>query len=315
MIVHNLFRPYFALFFFLLCVSTVFSQDSLKITNNQPEITDTLNTLGQSILTDSLTENRIKANDIFKKIITEELTQQIDFRIAYDSLKSVKIITAPDSTFRLFTWQVFINDDEYKYEGIIQLNNPNQDLIILKDNSKEYMSAEFEQGDKDHWFGSLCYNIQEFKSFEGGKSYLLFGYNGHSLMERLKIIDVLTFKENQVSFGLPVFLKSEDSKGHPPSKSRVIIDYFAGAVVKVNYDPFENQILFDHLIFKSTPYGDFLIPDGSYEGYVLKKGYWNHVPKVYDHVYEEAPTPAPVFNKKKEDRLDIFGKKIKERQR
>jgi len=307
-------KPYIAIFLFSLLASLIIAQDSLIVSPQQPEITDTLNTLGTTILTDSLLENRLHANKVFKNIILKELHGQADFSIAYDSLKSVLIKTAPDSTFRIYTWQLYISDDKYKYEGIIQLNNADHEIITLTDNSQEYMSPEFEQGDKDHWLGNLCYNIHSFESYEEERSYLLFGLNTHSLMERKKIIDVLTIKEGEISFGMPVFLKSEDSRNHPPTKNRVIIEYFAGAAVKANYEESKSQIQFDHLIFKSTPYGDFLIPDGSYEGYTLSEGYWKHVPKIYDHVYDEAPRPSPVFTEKREDRLDIFGKKLKNRQ-
>lgn len=314
MAVNKFLSPFITVLFLTLSNAPIFPQDSLAISFEQPEITDSLNVLGMTILTDSLVENRIQASNTFKTILMQELKNQSDFSIAYDSLKSVSIETAPDSTFRIFTWQLFINDDEYKYEGIIQLNNLDKELISLTDNSSEYMSVEFEQGDEDHWFGNICYKILPFESFEGEKSYLLFGLNTHSLMERKKIIDVLTINEDGVSFGLSVFLKSEESRGHPPTKSRVIVDYFAGAAVKVNYDESKSQILFDHLIFKSTPYGEFLIPDGSYEGYTFSEGYWKHVPKIYDHIYDEAPRPEPVFNENKDEKLDIFGKKLKKRQ-
>ena len=57
------------------------------------------------------------------------------------------------------------------------------------------------------------------------------------------------------------------------------------------------------------------VPDGSYQGYELKDGFWVNIPKVYDQVLEDgqAPRDFPVLDSENanRERKNIFGKKGK----
>ena len=148
-----------------------------------------------------------------------------------------------------------------------------------------------------------------FTAKNGAEMYLLFGFDGNGLMERRKVIDIMKIEEDQIYFGQPLFLKTQNSNGHPPTKMRVVLEYYAASSIKCNYEEGMERILFDHLTFTNTPQGEFLIPDGTYEGYEFLDGVWYHVPKMFHEVLMDAPRPEPVFSEDGgEPKLDIHGK-------
>ena len=271
---------------------------------------DTLSDLGQVILEDPVLLNRQTANFKFSTLFEKTMKVKGAYAHDFECLFNVSKLNGPNDDFKIYTWQLFEGDDSYVYYGYI-LHKDGR-VIQLKDQSHEYYTPEFEVGDKDHWYGSLYYNIFPFTAEDSTSQYLVFGYDGSSLMERRKIIDVLSFDESgNPTFGSPVFNASKESRGHPPVMYRVLMDYFAGTKISCNYEEIHNSVVYDHLIFKKTQYGEFMIPDGSYEGYVYEGGKWMHVAKMFHHSYGDKnfPVPEPVLSREKQK--DIFGKDAK----
>jgi len=244
--------------------------------------------------------NRQNANIKFCILLEKALKEPSAYAYEFDSLYTVSKLRSDDDSFRIFTWQLFEKDDVYTYMGYILKADGN--LIKLNDASANYFTPEFEIGDKDHWYGALYYSMTAFQSNDK-TMFLVFGFDGNSLMENRKVIDVLSFdKEGNPNFGADVFLPGDQSISHPASMSRVILEYFAGSIINCNYDEIQRQVLYDHLIFKKTEFGQFLVPDGSYEGYVFDEGMWKHNIKVFHQTQDEPPFPNPKDNHK-----NIFG--------
>jgi hypothetical protein len=277
------------------------SDSTVRVDSSLLSLEMELNQLGETLLNDSLLINRQNANHKFSILLEQALQEPSAYANAFDSLYTVSKLRSADDSFRIFTWQLFEKDDVYTYMGYIL--KADGTLIKLNDASSDYFTPEFETGDKDHWYGALYYSMTPFQ-VKDKTMYLVFGFDGNSLMENRKIIDVLSFDEaGNPIFGADVFVPGEQSTSHPASMSRVILEYFAGAKISCNYDEIQQQVLYDHLIFKKTQFGQFLIPDGSYEGYVYDKGKWRHNVKVFHQTQEAPPFPAP-----KENHKDIFGK-------
>ena len=138
----------------------------------------------------------------------------------------------------------------------------------------------------------------------------MFGFDGHSFFNRRKIIDVLSFEDNKAIFGHPVFVKKENGQ-ITEEKSRILMEYSARSSVKLNYDLIQESILFDNLI-SIGPLGpnekDSFVPDGSYQGYKLSDGLWEHIPKMFCDCPMndgDAPRPTPVLDSEKPK--DLFG--------
>jgi len=309
-------REYMLFLGCLLLCTNLFAQDNAlqtpksKVNPEVLAVEDTLKSLGQTILNDSLLINRQNANTQFVKIFEAGMALQGAYEYTFDSLLSVSKLTSPDNSFKIFTWQFFEGKNSYVYYGYV-LHQDGR-IVRLIDQSNEYYTPQFEVGDKDHWYGALYYNMRPFTDSEGKMQYLMFGYDGNSLLENRKIIDVLSWDEKGAPvFGAPVFQSSTESRGHPPVMHRVLMEYFAQAKLSCNYEEIHSSIIYDHLIFTKTPYGEFMIPDGSYEGYVYEEGKWRHVAKMFHHSYGDKnyPVPEPVLTNK--TKKDIFGKEHK----
>lgn len=260
---------------------------------------DTLALLAYAVVNDSVEAERFAACRALITRLVKTLKEPNSFKYPFERLRSVSILAPADSSFRIFTWQLFVNDSTYRYYGAIQLNRQELALFPLIDRSFDYEKAPAGELLKpEHWFGALYYNLREFKTKEGTK-YLLFGLDVSSFFERRKIIEVLSFDAaGKPVFGAPVFDMPE-ATANPPL--RISLDYSAEAGVKLNWDEQYQMILMDHLQTIPSPYGRGVtqVPDGSYDGFKLEKGRWKYVNKVFTDVMEEAPRPEPVLDQRK----------------
>ncbi len=268
---------------------------------------DTLALLSYLIVNDSIEENRFLAVKKFIPTLVKALKQENTFDYPFERLRSISIQYPADSTFRIFTWQLYIDENDYRYYGAIQMNSPTLELFPLRDRSHEVNNVHEDILTPEKWYGAVYYNLIDFETDEGNK-YLLFGYDGLSFHTKRKLIDVLSFKEGKPVFGSPVFVSLDPEHPHEP-KNRIVLTFSAAASVKLNYDGHLEMIIFDHLIrgMSEVPgQGPSNLPDGSYEGYQLNNGKWEYVHKVFNHVYETAPRDEPVLDGSK--KKDVFGK-------
>lgn len=292
------------------------------------KIEDTLGVLSYSIINAESAEQRFLACRAFIPKLTAALKTPNSFQYPFERLKSISIQYPQDSTFRIFTWQLYVDSSQYRYYGAIQMNTPDLQLIPLIDRSFQMEDPEYSQTDNRNWYGALYYNIHDFDTPEGRK-YLLFGYDAfenieryeensirsramafsHSDLEQLskrKLIDVLTIKGDQAVFGAALF---SPNAPNGLSKSRVILEYSAESRIVCNYDDFEQAVIFDHLMTVNSEIEGgrpLQIPDGTFEGYKLEDGRWQYVPKMFHTIVNEPPRENPVLDK---DNRNLFGKK------
>jgi hypothetical protein len=268
---------------------------------------DTLAILAYAVINDSIELERFAACKVLITNLVRTLKAENSFHYPFGRLKSISILAPPDSSFRIFTWQLFVNDSTYRYYGAIQLNQRDLQLFPLIDRSFEMeIPPLYEQLKPDHWYGALYYNIRQFDTREGRK-YLLMGYDAFEFFTKRKIIEVLSFDKDRVPvFGAPVFQR--ENKTLTPPEMRMILEYSAEAVVKVNWDEQYKMILFDHLIPLPSPFGRGMtaVPDGSYDGLQFQNGQWNFIDKVFNDTQEEVPFPEPILDARKSK--DISGK-------
>ena len=281
------------------------SQPSAEAMMQLAGLEDTLGVLGYAIVNDSIEAERFAACRVFITTLVRALKIENSFKYPFERLKSVSILTPPDSSFRIFTWQLFVNDSTYRYYGSIQMNEQKLKLYPLIDRSFEMPRfPSTEELGPERWYGALYFNLRQFDTRQGRK-YLLFGYDAFEFFEKRKLLDVLSFdKEGKPVFGAPVFTKSD-----APPENRVYVQYSADAKVKMNWDEQYQMILYDHLIPFPSPYGREMtnVPDGSYDGYKLDKGRWKYVDKVFDDKQKDVPFPEPILDA--QDKKDIMGKK------
>lgn len=297
----------------LLCFGalTAQSQEAGSISVEGREIIadyeDTLQVLSVLMVTDSVEKNRFAAVRKMIPTLVKALQVPNSYSYSFDKLRSISVQYAPDSTFRIFTWQLFVDENTYRYYGAIQMNRKELVLHPLIDRSFEIdqnlMQAELPA---DKWYGSLYYNLMQL-DHENGPRYILLGYDQYSLYRRRKVMDVLHFdsETGKPVFGAPVIPIANGNKLH-----RLVLEYSAEAKVRFNYDPNLELIVFDHLIPMEGRFGEgqVNVPDGSYQAYRIEDGQLTFVDKVFDQVSEQPPREEPVFDGKRNER-DILGRK------
>ena len=297
-----------ALFCSLVCWNPLNAQKAGVLTAERRQeihtIEDTLAILAYTVLKDSLSENRFAACRNMIPALVRALKVENSFHYPFSRLENVSIQYPADSSFRVITWQLYVNENDYRYYGAIQMNQPGLKLFPLVDRSFSIGEPEQEVLSPEKWYGAVYYNLRQVDG-PRGSYYLLFGFDGYEFFRKRKVLEVLSFdRSGKPVFGAPVFVDKDKSHG---GRKRLVLEYSAAASVRLNYDEAVGLIIHDHLVEMGGQHneGPVNLPDGSYEGYRIDKGLLSYVANVWTQTQEEAPRPMPVLDSRKKD---IFGK-------
>lgn len=297
-------KPFIISFTLILFQTALFAQKSAKDIKpadfkRLQDLEDTIAMLAKITVQDTLVTKRLLANGRMIPLIKEALTIPNSFNYAFTKIENIAIQKPIDGTFRILTWQLYINENEYKYFGYMQLNRTKPTIVELTDNSRKLEDVEKESLAPDRWYGAIYYNLKEFKTKDGMK-YLLFGYNANDQYEKIKLCDVLILRGGQIKFGSPVFEIADIQGVRKQKLHRLILNYSADASMRLNFDPEMNIVVHDHLEKMATKNPNLpftYVPDGTYEAFELKKdGIWSHVDKLATTEMDEAPRPKPTLN-------------------
>ena len=210
---------------------------------------DSLKQLAKNLLTDTLTAGRMRNDSLFIKTLVRALQVKNSFYYPFDSLQGVSKLFAPDSTFKIFTWQIDFNGYYIRQRGAIQYRTADGSLrlVPLRDYSEFADKANDSARNKDNWIGAVYYGITQTKH-SGKNFYTLFGFDENGIRSNKKWIEVLSFDDrNMPVFGGQFFSFEKDSVKRP-AQYRYSIEYKKDASTTVNYDPEMQMILFDHLV-------------------------------------------------------------------
>ena len=239
-------------------------------------------------------EVRLKNDSLFTREFVQALKTPYSFNYTFDSLYNISNLYAPDSSFRIFTWQLVMTDYVTRQHGAIQMHTTDGSLKLfpLIDKSDITDNIADTAGDNLGWIGAVYYKLF-MKQAGKEKLYVLLGYDENNLRSTKKIIEILRFKEGKPWFGGNGFFT--DTNGVVSSISRKVIEFKKDASPRVVYDPELDMIIMEHLVSESNqPKKAFtLVGDGDYEGYKWKDNRWNYVKKVFNEVTEEGKTPMP----------------------
>lgn len=265
---------------------------------------DSLKVLAQTILTGKDAAERFRADSAFTRTLVRALSTPHSFRHPFDSLKNISRVYAPDSSFRIITWQVVRDERVYRRHGAIQLPTPDGrlKLIPLIDRASLINSRADTVTSADWWIGAIYYRAIR-TEHAGRPYYTLLGYDEHTVRSTRKVVEVLHFDDaGRPRFGGPFFRFPVGDSAHPPLMSRFWIEYKKDGNARMQYDEDLKLIIFDHLISESEepdkPHT--FIPDGDYEGFKWENGAWRYIEKVFNQKLEDgqAPVVAPVKEKK-----------------
>ena len=243
--------------------------------------------------------DRVKADSIFTRMLVRALKEKHSFSYPFDSLQTISRLYAPDSSFRIFTWQLVRDETTFRRHGAIQMNTSDGSLSLypLLDKTELVKDIDNAITDNEEWVGALYYKIIQ-TTYQNKNFYTLLGYDENSFRSTKKRIEVLTFNNGKPVFGGPFFSFEEDSLPRPV-QSRFSIEYKKEGNGSIKYDKELGIIIFDHLISENNqPEKKYTyIPDGDYEGFKWEKGKWVHINKVFDFKLQDgqAPVEKPVF--------------------
>jgi hypothetical protein len=264
---------------------------------------DTLKEYSYYLNTDSLQEDRMVSDSIFTKVLVRALLVKNSFYYPFDSVLGVSKIYAPDTSFRIISWNLTYDDYYSRQRGAIQMRTADGSLKLfpLRDFSEFTAKPEDSVRNRSNWIGAMYYNMVK-TQHKGKNYYTLFGFDPNSAQSSMKWIEVLTFNEKREPvFGGPIFTYEKDSIPKPP-KYRFGLEFKKGARVLVNYIPDEEMILVDHLISETDqpelPWT--FIPDGDQEGFKWENGKWVHINKVFTFKLQDgqAPNEDPILDSK-----------------
>lgn len=268
-------------------------------------IEDTLQALSRGFTYDSVLDSRKKSCYSFIPRFVNALKVRNSFYHPFDSLETVSRIYAPDSSFRIFTWQLVLPGGKFRYYGLLQMRSSVLKMYPLFDGSDTMTYHSQRVSTKDDWYGALYYNAT--LNMAGKKAYYtLFGYEAADYITRRKVVDVLWFEaDGSPRFGAPLFhfTRPEDSTHYAKADTlhRFFIEYKYSASTVLNYDRDLQMIVFDHVtppVEKARGATFTYIPDGTYEGFKWTGDKWSWVETVFNFSINEMdnpPIPAPLF--------------------
>ncbi|HEY8397464.1 MAG TPA: hypothetical protein VIK80_05955 [Flavihumibacter sp.] len=287
---------------------------------------DSLRVYADSMINALSPGKRFLSDSAFVRTLVRTLQIPHSFHYPFDSLETVSRLYAPDSSFRIFTWQ--LKKDEYFYyqKGAIQMNTKDGSLKLypLFDASMFTSRPLDSVRSRQNWIGAIYYKVIQ-KTWKGKNYYTLLGFDGYTVGSNRKWMEVLSFDDRtgEPVFGGNFFRVKHDTASKEQILHRYLIEYKKEASTTFNYNSEMDMVIVDHLISETEePHRpETYIPDGDFEGFQWKDGMWVHVPKVFTDVPDEFKKIDPLLgNAPMEDAIrdkdgNINEKKLEERTR
>ncbi|MCX6185977.1 MAG: hypothetical protein NTU43_03130 [Bacteroidetes bacterium] len=274
--------------FFSLGIKAQNKIDSLSI-DSLHDVEIRLMGLSERMIQSYDEEERMTSGKNFIRTLVRAIKVQGSYYYPFDSLKAVSIIQSPDNLFRIMTWNLGTNEEEFHYYGLIQMNPDKMKKIKdttnlrafypLIDRSSKINNPYDTITSADFWWGSNYYQMALSKA---GKTtfYTILGWDGNTNRSNKKVVDVLTFQNNKPVFGAPIF----DVKGKKLLK-RMIWEFSNQATMTLRYEEKKNMLIYENIVPpKPSNLGMYetYLPDGSYDFMVWKNGKWQITGELTD---------------------------------
>jgi hypothetical protein len=264
---------------------------------------DSLRQVSDRIVNAREASERFRADSQFTRMLVRALKVPNSFSYPFDSLATISRLYAPDSAFRIFTWQVVRDEGLNRRHGAIQVRTTDGSLKLfpLIDRSFLIHGQADTVTSNEWWIGSIYYKVV-LKKAQGRNVYTLLGYDENTIRSTKKRIEVLSFDAaGQPVFGGRYFTFPNDTVRRA-DQSRFWIEYKKDGNARMQYDEEMDMIIYEHLISETNePAKKYTyIPDGDYEGFQWKEGKWVHIEKVFTFKLKdgEAPVGVPINESK-----------------
>jgi hypothetical protein len=303
---------------FILCIFFGFFAPAQRIKTADYKLLqkkeDSLKLLSQKIVEGINPSDRLKADSIFTRVFVRTLKTANSFYFPFDSLYAISKLYAPDSSFRIYTWQMVINENVIRQHGAIQMKTADGSLklfpLIDKSDITENMADTI--ANNYGWMGAVYYKII-LTTYEGRSFYTLLGYDENNIRSNKKMIELLNFKNGEPLFGSRQF-SIAGGYGYNSKMARFIMEYKKQASPRLTYDEELNVIVVEHLISESNQPGKkwTLVGDGDYQAFRWQDGRWVYIDKLFNEVTPLGQEPVPSPLRDTDGKIDETKLKINE---
>ncbi len=252
---------------FLAVYAIAFNRVSAQNIQKMDRWRDSLLYVGRQMFQSEAEAERIERNFAFVKTLVSALKEPNSYFYAFDRLDMISVASAPDNSFRIFSWNIPLEDGSYLYYGTIQHKIPGGKLKLtpLLDKTFEIQNPNQDVTSNDRWYGAQYYKIIPISK----NQFALLGWKGHHAEYTKKVIDILTIPATgEVTLGASVFSDN-------PQIVRKIFSYTKSATMYLQFNEKLNRIEFDHIAPGSPQLKDnfkYYGPDLTHDGYEIKDG-------------------------------------------
>lgn len=270
-------------------------------------IDDSLQTYGDRMLDDTFATERLRADSMFTRLLVRAMRVPYSFYFGFDSMQMAPVLYPEDSTFRIITWHIPMNDENYRQRGVIQYNTPDGSIKFtpLFDVSDYSEQPQDSIRNNQNWIGAVYYKLLQ-NEVNKQKVYTLLGYDENNDRTTRKWIDILRFNEDgQPQFGGDFFFFNNDSI-FPRGSKRYVLEYKKEGRARINYDEVDSLIVIDNLVSESNePEKKYtLVPGGDYEALKWDKGGWQYIDKLFMEARGDGNEPKPMLILKDDGSFD-----------
>lgn len=199
--------------------------------------------------------------------LTSYLSQQNALQARIDSLPYIGAVCDKDSTLRIISWNYGLQNGSYATHAIfIKKTGKDKNILHVFSTTETQLPEPKKVYQAKNWYGALYYRIVKQKN-----RYLLLGYAAYQPDTRVKLIDVLNYKNSKPVLGEAIF------NCHGKKQHRMVFEYSSRVQMLLQYDERQKAFIFDHLSpeepsMQGVPayYG----PDFSYNGLFYRKKNW-----------------------------------------
>ncbi len=226
---------------------------------------------------------RVAADSQFTRTFVRALKTKNSFYYPFDSVITVSKLYAPDSSFRIYTWQLQINENLVRQHGAIQMRTADGSFqrfpLIDKSDVTEIPSDTI--AGNENWIGAVYYKIIQ-KEYKGHTYYTLLGFDGNTIRSDKKVMDILEFVNGKPVFGNKMFV-IENANAYQKNMARFILEFKKEAAPRMSYDSDLDAIVYDELVSENNQPNKkwTLVPDGEYEGFKWINGKWVHTSDLF----------------------------------
>ena len=260
----------FILFFFI----THFHLSAQNVTDS---LGVSIQKIAYSIQENDTLSIRIQKDSLLYLKLFETLSSPNSFSYTFDSLQSIKQIKSPDGLFKLFTWQLTLNNEHSIQKGILQLKTANGQtrLFKLNDIGDEMENPSELIGSSHQWIGAVYYDIIQ-NEFEGKMYYTLLGFDAYDNRITHKLIEVVHFEKDEPVFGGDFFVYPPDETYPLMPVKRFMYSYKNGSNAFIRYEKEAKAIVLSELasITNDLKEKSTLVPTGDEVYFVWRNGKW-----------------------------------------